>query len=178
MRLVHYLLPGLELRLPLPQLRRVLLVEVLQLGGLVLHQHLPLLVLRDDVKVASYVTSDYFCEVNHVYYYTTLHKIAYGTDRKTCVLIIRLLEILLQHQSIKLMMINSSFIMLSQNEFNSSIHPSLKLFQLLDGRVGGGPRLLQLPPVLRLEPLLLGAVPLLLRLLELEQTLINLLIND
>ena len=44
----------------------------------------------------------------------------------------------------------------------------LKLLKLLDGGVGGGPRLLELAPVLRLEPLLLRPVTLLLRLLELK----------
>ena len=47
-------------------------------------------------------------------------------------------------------------------------NPYLKLFELLDGGVGGGPRLLELAPVLRLEPLLLRPVTLLLRLLELK----------
>ena len=56
---------------------------------------------------------------------------------------------------------------------SGSSSTNLKLLELLDGGVGGGARLLQLSPVLRLEPLLLRAVPLLLRLLELEQTCIN-----
>ncbi len=43
----------------------------------------------------------------------------------------------------------------------------LHLLQLLDGGLRGRPRLLKLPLVLRLEALLLGAVTLLLGLLEL-----------
>ena len=43
---VTHLLPGLELRLPLPELGRVLLVQLLQLERLMLHEHLPLLVLK------------------------------------------------------------------------------------------------------------------------------------
>ena len=52
--------------------------------------------------------------------------------------------------------------------FRPQSNSYLKLLELLDGGVGGGPRLLELAPVLRLEPLLLGPVTLLLRLLELK----------
>lgn len=86
--LLSYLLPWLELRLPVLDLRGVRLVELLELERLVLRQHLALLVLHH--------------------------------------------------------------------------------LQLLDRALRRRPRLLQLPMVLRLETLLLGAVALLLSLLELK----------
>ena len=44
---VRYLFPGLEVRLPLLELPGVALLQLLQLGRLVLHQHLTLLVLQE-----------------------------------------------------------------------------------------------------------------------------------